>query len=60
MKQQLTPVAHEVEKLSNKIVQSPKRFRKELERYKNKVDELKTELAKKEQSLSENRLLLVS
>ncbi|BFZ18015.1 hypothetical protein BsWGS_21054 [Bradybaena similaris] len=58
MKQQLTPVAHEVEKLSNKIVQSPKRFRKELERYKNKVDELKTELAKKEQSLSENRLLL--
>ncbi|CAG5120106.1 unnamed protein product [Candidula unifasciata] len=58
LKQQLATVTHEVEKISGKIVQSPKRFRKDLERHKNKVEELKTELAKKEQSLSENRLLL--
>ncbi|RUS90811.1 hypothetical protein EGW08_001430 [Elysia chlorotica] len=48
----------ECEKLSRKIVQSPKKFQVDLERLKNKVMDMKSQLSKEEQVLSESRLQL--
>uniref|UniRef100_A0A0B7B8U4 Kinetochore protein Nuf2 N-terminal domain-containing protein n=1 Tax=Arion vulgaris TaxID=1028688 RepID=A0A0B7B8U4_9EUPU len=58
MKQQFQLVQTETEKLSNKIVQSPKRFRKESERCRSKVDERKAELVTREQTFSEHKILM--
>ena len=46
--------------MSNKIVQSPDRFKQEQDRLMKRIMELKDEVAKKEQILSENRHLLVN
>ncbi|CAL1537401.1 unnamed protein product [Lymnaea stagnalis] len=58
LKQALTEIQQECDKMSHKIVQSPKRFRHEQERYKAKVTDLKNELITKERALSENKKLL--
>ncbi|XP_059139315.1 uncharacterized protein LOC131927620 [Physella acuta] len=58
LKQVLSEAKLDCEKMSHKIVQSPKRFKQEQERCKEQVMILRTELHNKEQALSENKLLM--
>ncbi|XP_035828329.1 golgin subfamily A member 6-like protein 22 [Aplysia californica] len=58
LKHQISEVQLEIEKLSSKIIHSPERYKQEQERLQKRVHELKEELARKEQILSENRQLL--
>ncbi|KAK7004949.1 kinetochore protein nuf2 [Biomphalaria glabrata] len=57
-KQDVLQIQQNLEALSCKVVKSPQRFRKELERLKERVSELKEELRTKERQSSENRQLL--
>lgn len=47
----------ECEDLSRKIVQSPEKFEVDLERLKNKVTEMRAQLSRKEQNVSDGRIL---
>jgi len=58
IKQHVQEVQRDMEKLSQKIVQSPERFKQEQDRLNKRVHELKDELCGKEQTLIENRTLL--